>query len=188
MQDTFFRQMFQPENKDKRNKIVAFLVLGILLLLCSNGIWSDKEEKMPIESETAEATNPKQEDVEEKMEQVLSKVEGAGKVQVMLTYSTTKEQILAREEKTEKSKGETEESLRMEDTLVLAENGQGSQEPVVLTEQAPKVEGVVIVAEGGDDAVVSSRLNCAAQALLDVPPHKIAILKMEQGGKKNVYN
>ena len=183
MGDTFFRQMFQPENKEKRNKIAAFFILGILLLLCSKGIWGEKKEAALTEAAAAEPPHAKQEDIAEKMEQVLSEVEGAGEVRVMLTYSTTKEQILAREEKTETSKGQTEEILNREDTLVLAENGKGSQEPVVLTEQAPKVEGAVIVAEGGDDAVVSSRLNCAAQALLDVPPHKIAILKMKEGGK-----
>ncbi len=188
MQEHFFREIFQPENKEKRKKIMAFFALGVLLLLCSKGIWGGKQEIPPEDVATAEMPKEAKENVEQKMEQVLSKVEGAGEVRVMLTYSTTKEQVLAREEKTERNKGEGAESLSREDTLVLAENSQGTQEPVVLTEQAPKVEGVVIVAEGGDDAVVNSRLNSAAQALLNVPPHKIAILKMEQGGKKNVYH
>ena len=41
------------------------------------------------------------------------------------------------------------------------------------------MEGVVIVAQGGGDPVVSAALNQAAQALLDVPAHKVAVLKMK---------
>jgi len=41
------------------------------------------------------------------------------------------------------------------------------------------VEGVVIAAQGADSPAVAAALNQAAQALLDVPAHKVAVLKMK---------
>jgi len=41
------------------------------------------------------------------------------------------------------------------------------------------IEGVVIVAEGGRDATVQAALHQAAEALCNVPAHKIAVLQMK---------
>lgn len=183
MNNAFFRKLFQPENKDKRIRIIAAFFLGILLLVSSKGFFS--EEKLPEETAPPAVDEQRQEkDLEKDLEEILSCVAGAGKVRVMLTYRSGTEQILAMDERREESDKDTGGSVQTESTLVLAENPKGGESPVVLQEMAPLVEGVVIVAQGGEDAVVCGRLTEAAQALLDIPPHKIAVLKMEQGGEK----
>ncbi|MPN44414.1 hypothetical protein SDC9_191979 [bioreactor metagenome] len=117
------------------------------------------------------------------MAEILSKIQGAGQVDVMLTFRVSTESVVAHEEKTEESRsqenGKTSENLSKETTVVMTEDGKGNTSPLVLTENSPQVEGVVIVAQGGDNAVVCKALSSAAQALLDVPAHKIAILKMK---------
>ena len=55
----------------------------------------------------------------------------------------------------------------------------GDVNPFILTERGPVVEGVVITAQGADQPSVAAALHQAAQALLDVPAHKVAILKMK---------
>ena len=117
--------------------------------------------------------------MEAELERVLSQVAGAGQVQVLLTYATTAESTPAREEKIEESNGNSEETVSRESTVVLMEDGSGGQSPLILTETAPQVEGVLIVAQGAGDPVVCDGLSRAAQALLQVPAHKIAILKMK---------
>ena len=109
------------------------------------------------------------------MAEILSKVEGAGQVDVMLTYRQTEEKTIAQNE----SREENGEILRTEQTAVLLENGDGAMEPLILTEASPVVEGVVIAAQGADSPTVAAALNQAAQALLDVPAHKVAVLKMK---------
>lgn len=180
MNESFFRQFFQPENKGKRNRMAAAFFLGILLLIGSRGMFSQKEETAQPQAEPVKAEEEK--GIQQEMEEILSTVAGAGKVKVMVTYRSSAEQVLATEEKREESSKTAEESIQTERTVVLADHGDG-QSPIVLTEQAPVVEGVVIVAEGGEDPVVCGRLTEAAQALLDIPSHKIAVLKMKQGGE-----
>ena len=50
---------------------------------------------------------------------------------------------------------------------------------LILSENAPVIEGVVIVAECCRDATVQSALHQAAEALCNVPAHKIAVLQMK---------
>lgn len=46
-------------------------------------------------------------------------------------------------------------------------------------ELSPKIEGVVVIADGGENAVVKENINSAVQALFDIEPHKIRIMKKQ---------
>ena len=163
MQKDFWRNMFRPENRKMRNNALLALMAGILLLVAGNSLFpSEKKEQAeapPAEESEESHSNKKEADLEQRMAQILSRIEGAGNVEVMLTFSMAEQKVVAQEEKREESRGE--ESGRVSESL------------------RPKVEGVVIVAEGGGNPAVCASLNSAAQALLDVPAHKIAVLKMK---------
>ena len=122
------------------------------------------------------------------MKSVFSKIEGAGKVDVMITISYSGEIVVAEQVKQEETlttenaqQGDKRniESKNYENTFVLLEDKDGSSKPLILKEAEPKVEGIVIVTEGGDDIVVKEAMSRAAQALLNVPAHKVEILKMK---------
>lgn len=185
MQKEFWKGLFRPENKKMRSNIFLALAAGILLLAAGRG-FSGAAQAEPMEQRTIaaeESASRNDWQTEERMAELLSQVAGAGEVDVMLTYRKTEEQTLAQEETREEShteeNGKTAETLRTETAIVLTEDGKGNMAPLILWASAPQVEGVVIVAQGGDDPTVCQALNQAAQALLDVPAHKIAVLKMK---------
>lgn len=185
MQKDVWKGLFSPENKKMRSNVFLALMVGILLLAAGKSLSSfggDASEKSPQE-EPAEKTIGSDAETERRMAEILSKIEGAGQVDVMLTYRRTEEKTVARDEVREESYsedgGKTSESLRVENTAILMEDRNGNTLPLLLSAVSPEVEGVVIVAEGGGDPVVCTALNQAAQALLDVPAHKIAVLKMK---------
>ena len=64
----------------------------------------------------------------------------------------------------EKRKETTTENY--ENSIVLAENGKGVQEPLVLKETAPKVEGVLILCEGGDNITIKEAISKAVRHFL----------------------
>ena len=169
MKNDFLRRSFCPENRQVRMKMAAGLLIGIVLLLCSRFVEGEPKEKAV--AETVQQTTGER--AERQLEAEL------GQVQVLLTYAATAESTPAREEKIEESNGNSEETVSRESTVVLMEDGSGGQSPLILTETAPQVEGVLIVAQGAGDPVVCDGLSRAAQALLQVPAHKIAILKMK---------
>ncbi len=178
MQKDFWKELFRPENKKMRSNVLFALLAGVLLL-ASGGIFS-KEKKIQTEPmQNAQAEVRQDNETERRMAEVLSKIEGAGQVDVMLTYRKTEEKTVAQQEVREESKSDQSESLRTETEIVLLEDGKGNTAPLILSADSPEVEGVVIVAQGGADPEVCAALNHAAQALLDVPAHKIAVLKMK---------
>lgn len=185
MQKDFWRDLFRPENKKTGNNILLALLIGVLLLVLGKTFFPTEEKAAEVtqKEQTVEVHNSSEREMEQRMSEILSQIQGAGQVEVMLTFRASTESIVAHEEKTEEARtqenGKTSENLRKETTVVMTEDGKGNTSPLVLTENSPQVEGVVIVAQGGDNAVVCKALNSAAQALLNVPAHKIAILKMK---------
>ncbi|MGN0136629.1 hypothetical protein [Anaerotignum sp.] len=185
MQKDVWKGLFSPENKKMRSNVFLALMAGILLLAAgkSFSFFGGDAAEAPPQEERTEMTLCNDAETERRMAEILSKIEGAGQVDVMLTYRKTEEKTVARDELREESYsedgGKTSESLRVENTAIFTEDRSGNTLPVILSETSPEVEGVVIVAEGGGDPVVCNTLNQAAQALLDVPAHKIAVLKMK---------
>ena len=169
-----WKGFFRPENKKMRSNILLALMLGILLLTVGRS-FSGLEGNAASPPQTIVKTETADRETERRMAEILSKVEGAGEVDVMLTFRQTEEKTIAHNE-TREENGET---LRTEQTAILLEDGDGATEPLILTETSPVVEGVVIAAQGADSPAVAAALNQAAQALLDVPAHKVAVLKMK---------
>ena len=103
MQKDFWRNMFRPENRKMRNNALLALMAGILLLVAGNSLFpSEKKEQAeaPPAKESEEShSNKKEADLEQRMAQILSRIEGAGNVEVMLTFSMAEQKVVAQEEK-----------------------------------------------------------------------------------------
>lgn len=185
MQKDVWKGLFSPENKKMRSNVFLALMAGILLLAAgrSFSFFGGEAAEEPSQENRQAAAPEGDRATERRMAELLSKVEGAGQVDVMLTYRRTEEKTIAqdeiREETVTAEGGNTAEALRVEKKAVLTEDRSGNTLPLLLSAASPEVEGVVIVAEGGGDSTVCGALNQAAQALLDVPAHKIAVLKMK---------
>lgn len=105
--------------------------------------------------------------LEEKLSGVLSKVDGAGKVSVMITVSSGIRTEIAKEEKTSSENGKT---VTTSSPILV------SGKPIVLTEIYPEINGVLIVAKGADDVRVKMALLNATTTTLGVSCDKIQIL------------
>ena len=123
-------------------------------------------------------------ELENRLKEILGKIEGAGKVEVMITTKSTNEKILAEDivantatsdekDSAGGSRVTTQDDLQ---TKVVLEKG---TTPYVVKENAAVIEGVLVVAEGGDIAEVKSGIINSVSALMNVPVHKVTVLKME---------
>ena len=74
---------------------------------------------------------------------------------------------------------QSKHQLKVKRKRLQQKTGKGVQEPLVLKETAPKVEGVLILCEGGDNITIKEAISKACQALFNVPAHKIEVLKMK---------
>ena len=127
--------------------------------------------------------------LEQKLEKILSSMEGVGKVQVMVTIVSGGEKVIAKDIPLERNNvvendstggsRNTNEMYSQEET-VYSTTAQGDKIPFVIRENSAIVEGVSVVAEGGDNPLVQKNISEVIQALFGIEQHKIKVVKMKQ--------
>lgn len=160
------KDIFTKILKNKNNQIICIiLIIGVVFMLFSSG---GKEKEQSVK---AVATI----DEEERLEEILSHIDGAGQVSVMITYYSTSEKDIAYETKTN-TVGFDSRSEESEDKKAVMTDG----EPMVIKEVYPKVKGVIVAADGGSSSVVRQAISEAVTAVMDVPAHRVKIYKRDQ--------
>ena len=154
--------------------LLGLTFLGILLL--SIGGENSSESPPPITT-----TETKTLTAEEKLAQILSQVEGAGQVEVEISYKLTEEKSYATNQKLRREESDGVLSEEREETIAFYNNGQGSESALVLAQKEPEIAGILIVAEGANDSEIKRQLAEAAAVLYDIPLYKVSVLKMKGG-------
>ena len=83
------------------------------------------------------------------------------------------------EEKQIKSEENTELEKRLE-AILERMNGVGEVQVMITLKEDDSVEGIAVVAQGGDNAVIVCNITEVVQALFDVDSHKIKVIKGNQ--------
>lgn len=125
--------------------------------------------------------------LEEQLEEILGGVSGVGEVEVMVTLESSEELIVEKDEPVTNSNVEETDSAGGTRTTVQTERNEttiystanGSSEPYVVMKLLPKVEGVLVVAQGAGNGTVNKSISEIVQALFDVEAHKIKVVKMD---------
>ena len=172
--------------EEKNKKYVVLMVLGILLVIGATFLPLNNKPKEPITTTIKQVATGGEDDyeteIEKKLTNMLSKMEGAGAVSVMVTIEANEEKVLAEDTSYNSQKTEEKDQAggtRMTDSLqqsndVVLQNG---NTPYVVKEYAPEIRGVFILAEGADNSAVKEQITQAVSKLLDVPVHKISVEK-----------
>lgn len=127
--------------------------------------------------------------LEQRLEELLGAMQGVGRVRVMITLASSGEKIVEKDVPLERSNivendssggnRSTNEMYSQEET-VYSTNAEGDKIPYVVKENSAVVEGVSVVAEGGDSALVQKNISEVIQALFGIEAHKIKVVKMKQ--------
>lgn len=185
-------------NKKKIENILVFIVILAITIVAINYIWNgDETSKSSNEVPEVEnsnsvvqvSTDSFYDENEEKLANILSNIEGVGKVKVLLTYSQTSTSIpLYNENLRESNTTETDSSggsrtvaeSDSEKEVIYKEDSSGNREPVTQSVISPQIEGAIITAEGADNAEVKSAIVQAVEAATGLATHKIQVFKMSE--------
>ncbi|MDK2903422.1 MAG: stage sporulation protein [Clostridiales bacterium] len=151
------------------------------------GLPDDTENDMP----SAIASSDDGKALETELADILSKVDGVGSVSVMITFESEGEKVPAtdvqRSTKTTEEKdnqgGDRTIIEETNDSKHVILNQQGASQPMIIKELAPKIRGVIVVAEGAEDVSVQADVSHAVQTVLDVPAHKVTVFAMKKQNK-----
>ena len=170
-----------------KDKLLIFLLAGVLLIIIN----------IPVKSSTAKAKNSDttvketQADssyyisaLEKELSQALAECEGVGRAKVVITAANNGKSVLyvqksESENVTDSTGGSRRTSQKTSDESVVYTDSGSTKSPFITEELVPEIQGVLILAEGGDDARTVSEITKAASALLGISVNKIKVLKME---------
>lgn len=178
--------MFKNLNEKEKKKIYWLLSLAVICgisLIAMSGI-----EKKEIVSKD-EINNITQEELsnessktalEEKLKNILSQIEGAGELDVMITYESSEEiqpafntnTTMEETKEVDKQGGERTVTTSSENKTMITSS---ANDPIVIKTNQPKINGVIVVATGAKDLNVKETLYSAVQTALQVQGHQVEI-------------
>ncbi len=175
-------------NKEYITKLIIILIIGVMILITVS-MFTDSKNKGNYNLGETNTTDKSKRDstedyvtiLERKLENILSQIKGAGEVNVMITLQNTTEKVPAvnttknQENTSEKdSQGGVRETLK-EDTVYEIVTKENEDSFITLKEINPEVNGVIVVAQGADDAVVKEKLYEAVKTVLGISGSKVDV-------------
>lgn len=149
--------------------VALILAAGVVLLLLPDG----KETRQTAQQPQGVDTAGQVEQLERKLEAALSKIDGAGEVDVVLTVHSGARQVLAQDSRLTGAGGDRSQTL---DTVLVSKGG-GQQEAIQLEEISPRYRGALVICAGGESAAVRLQISEAISALTGLGTDKIVICK-----------
>ena len=179
-----------------RDNLLLLVLLGVLLFVIAlpvkkedSGKGQEKEnaaamlEEVPASTQTVTAGSTEEYAayLEEKLKKMLEAVQ---EVEVMVTLESSEEKIVEKDMTAERSNTEEQDAAggaRMVNTsnteyrTIYREDTGG--DPFVVKTITPKVEGVLVVAEGAGKGNMAGEITQIIQALFGVEAHRIKVLE-----------
>ena len=187
----------EKEKKKQMENIIIFIIILILTVLIINTVWSSDnkrskeqtQDNSKILAQTTSTNTNEQDNLENKLEEILGSIDGVGKVKVLIKYSesssvvamyneTTSESTTKENDKDGSSKDVKEKESKKE---IVCSDENGENKPITEKVVMPVIEGAIITAQGAKDATIKSSIVSAVEAITGLAVHKIQVFEM--GGK-----
>ncbi len=169
--------------RSKSGFLIILGIIGLLLVLIStfNEKQENNEEIQTVNS-TKYTTSEYIDQLENRLETILSDMLSGRKVSVMITLNSGVEYVYADELKTgaelknDHAAYKTEQSDSNQKTYVIVKDSKGNENALLITEKMPEVRGVVVVCDEGQSETVSFAVKSAVRSVLDIDESKICVI------------
>lgn len=177
------------ENDKYKKMLIICGLLGIALIFLSS-FFENKDTSAGSTVQTVYTANQSieqyKEDTEINLGNMIASIDGAGKTKIMVTVDSGIEYVYASDEKesvnskSDKSqdKDNTENTQDSEKSYITIRLSDGTQQAVTVKEIQPRIRGVLVICEGGGDALVQQRVIEAVTKALDISSAKVCVTKL----------
>lgn len=200
------KNLINPKEGNKNNKkkienLIFLVVILIITIVMINMIWNG--DKKGSKDENAQNDTSKQlakqndktavevgssnaNELEIKLENILSKIQGVGEVEVLINYSESSEIIPMYNENTKNSNTEETDTSGGTRTIqetdsqkeIIYEENNGEKTPITQKIVEPKIEGAIVTAKGANNTDVKAKIIQAVEAVTGLATHKIQVFEM----------
>ena len=190
------------QNKKFVNCLIVLLVIIFLWLAVSNFIGDDagltkgNGDNAPIgaqevSSDDGVTTSKELLDYEteqkERLEEILSKIDGVGEVVVNIYFESSEVKVPATNSSTQTSETEEEDTnggtrvtkQETEGATVVMQSDSSTSEPFITKTYKPQITGVLIVAEGAKSSKITYDIQKAVSSLYNLSLDKVNVYPME---------
>ncbi len=195
----FFKNLLRnKENKEnKENKkdkkienLVFFIIILIIVVLAMKNIWKNDNKNIQekeTDSVSVLAKENSQNDLEKKLEKILSTIKNSGNVEVFINYSESSTNIPIYDETVTTSDTEEGDSsggnrktvqTETQKEVVFSEET-GNKIPVTAKTTMPIIQGAIITADGANNANVKNNIITAVQAVTGLSVDKIQVFEKD---------
>ena len=185
----------KSESKKKIENLCFFIGILIITLILMKSIWKGNTERSKLDEKenytdevlAIDNNNQKNNEIEDKLEDILSSIKNVGKVNVFINYSESTSCIPLYDESTTTStttegdsSGGTRNTVETENQkeVVFTEKS-GVKDPVIQKTLMPVIEGAIITAEGASNASVKTDIISAVQAVTGLSIDRIQVFEMQ---------
>ena len=176
--------------KDKKRIYYLLSLAGICVIaLIMLSLLPQDSQEVPTDEVTAQVQSQESEkadlestdDLEKRLKNILSKIEGAGDIDVMITFESSEEiqpaynsnSTTETTEEKDSQGGERIVTTESENKTMITSS---SNSPIILKTTEAKVKGVLVVSSGASDTKVKETLYNAVQTALQVEGHQVQII------------
>lgn len=188
----------EGNNKKKIENLVFFIIILIITIVIINIIWNDKNtpknvkevdtnKKLATTNQVQVEQVSKEDTLSQKLEAILSQIQGVGEVKVFINYSESSEVVAMYNENSKSSTTEETDTSggirKVQETdsqkdIIYQENN-GTKTPMTKKVIEPKIEGAIITAKGANNIDVKTNIIQAVEAATGLATHKIQVFEMQ---------
>lgn len=158
--------------KNKKTAVIAVAGFAVIFILFASEMLP-KSTESKAEQGAVFSSAQYCADLEKRAQEIVSSIEGAGETKIMITLAETGEYVYAKNNKnTNKSSNSSNDISSQQDYVIIDDSG------LLLKTTEPRVKGVAVVCEGGDNLAVQQQIYSALGALLNVSSARISVSKL----------
>ena len=151
--------MNEPIEFIKKHRSTLLIIMGVIcaiVLLGVSGCEGDKDKEKADEADISRS-------IEKKLTEIIGQLEGVGAVNVFVTMDSSAESVYAYNK---------ESSELSEKYSYFADS---DKSPVLVKEIEPRVRGVAVICDKGDDAMVKRKVIELVSSVLNIPTNRIFV-------------
>lgn len=164
---------------DKKKLLAALLLLaGAVMLILSETAKSGTVTEAAVTTTVQYSSHEYVSELENRLESIISSIDGAGETKVMITLESGSEEIYLHDyDYGENIDPSGKNIIERKDEYVIVDSDSG-ENGIVVKVAEPKIRGVAVVCKGGDLPSVRARITEAVTALLDISSTGVSVAKM----------
>lgn len=166
------------KNKKTSNIIIVVGLIGVGLIAFSD-VFSFNTSEKNISKQAQFNVDDYVSSLENKTKSIISSIDGAGKCKIMITLEESQEIELFYDKSILKESSNGVDRNQEEKKLVVIKGEDGEDKFITQKSIEPKIKGVLVLVEGGDDIKINEMITQAVKTLLGIPSSKICVSKLK---------